>query len=286
MRKPSEVYIDGRSLSDILSDHSVWLKTKGKKGCRADLSGEDLTNIDFTDADLSLGIFKGTDFRGSTFRDTKFRQADLSRATLSNLYIYDIDMSGVNFRGANLESSSFHRVNMKGSDFRDANCYRTGFGGSDLSNADFRKVFLQIVYVRHAKLDNADFRGAKFVVAKFEYSNLVKAKLSKKDGFRRGIVLKKGMFGWKKTLEGVVIKCYIPAGATVFCINGSKFRTNKARIVNTGWHSVLHSIHNPKFTYRAGQEIVIEDFDRRYNVECATGFHFFRTEAEAKQYVG
>ena len=35
---------------------------------------------------------------------------------------------------------------------------------------------------------------------------------------------------------------------------------------------------------RLGQEIEIKDFNLMYNVECASGFHFFRTRKEAEEY--
>ena len=38
------------------------------------------------------------------------------------------------------------------------------------------------------------------------------------------------------------------------------------------------------FEYRLGQEINIKDFNLMYNVECANGFHFFRTREEAENY--
>jgi hypothetical protein len=49
-------------------------------------------------------------------------------------------------------------------------------------------------------------------------------------------------------------------------------------------HEVLHSKHDNSFEYRLGQEINIKDFNLMYNVECASGFHFFRTRKEAEEY--
>ena len=92
------------------------------------------------------------------------------------------------------------------------------------------------------------------------------------------------MTGYKKTSEGVVITATIPAGAIVFCINGSKCRTNKARIIDMGGQNeVLHSIYDYEFEYRLFQDIEIEDFNLMYNVECASGFHFYRTREEAEK---
>ncbi|MBO7513772.1 MAG: hypothetical protein J6T54_12555, partial [Fibrobacter sp.] len=90
--------------------------------------------------------------------------------------------------------------------------------------------------------------------------------------------------GYKKTKEGVVITAEIPAGAIVFCINGRKCRTNKAKITDMDGREVLHSKYDNSFEYRLGQEIEIKDFNLMYNIECANGFHFFMTKKEAEEY--
>ena len=116
-------------------------------------------------------------------------------------------------------------------------------------------------------------------------ANLNGANLEEKEKPRFGQILKGPMTGYKKTLEGVVLTATIPAGAIVFCINGSKCRTNKARIIDMGGQNeVLHSSYNSDFEYRLMQDIEIEDFNLMYNVECASGFHFFRTREEAEKY--
>ena len=125
-----------------------------------------------------------------------------------------------------------------------------------------------------ADLRWADLRGA----------NLSGADLSGADKFRLGKVLDEPLTGYKKTKEGVVITAEIPVGAIVFCINGSKCRTNRAKITDIDGHDVLHSSYDNSFEYRLGQEIEIKDFNLMYNVECASGFHFFRTRKEAEEY--
>lgn len=117
-------------------------------------------------------------------------------------------------------------------------------------------------------------------------ANLTRANLTEADQFRLGRVLDEPLTGYKKTKEGVVITAEIPTGAIVFCINGSKCRTNRAKITDMDGHEVLHSSYNNSFKYRLGQEIEIKDFNLMYNVECASGFHFFRTRKEAEEYNG
>ena len=115
-------------------------------------------------------------------------------------------------------------------------------------------------------------------------ADLSGAKLSGADKFRLGKVLDEPLTGYKKTMEGMVITAEIPAGAIVFCINGSKCRTNKAKITDMDGHKVLHSSYDNSFEYRLGQEIEIKDFNLMYNVACASGFHFFRKRKEAEEY--
>ena len=46
----------------------------------------------------------------------------------------------------------------------------------------------------------------------------------------------------------------------------------------------MHSQHDVDFEYRLFQDINIKDFNLMYNIECASGFHFFKTREEAEKY--
>jgi hypothetical protein len=129
----------------------------------------------------------------------------------------------------------------------------------------------------------ADLSRAILRVADLSGANLIGADLSGADKFRLGKVLDEPLTGYKKTNEGVVITAEIPTGAIVFCINGSKCRTNRAKITDMDGNEVLHSQYDNTFEYRLGQEIEIKDFNLMYNIECASGFHFFRTRKEAEE---
>ena len=135
-----------------------------------------------------------------------------------------------------------------------------------------------------ADLSWADLSWADLSGADLSWADLSGANLSGDYKFRLGKVLNEPFTGYKKTKEGVVITAEIPAGAIVFCINGSKCRTNRAKITDMDGREVLHSSYDNSFEYRLGQEINIKDFNLMYNVECASGFHFFRTRKEAEDY--
>ena len=166
------------------------------------------------------------------------------------------------------------KANLRGADLSGANLRGANLRGADLSWADLSWADLSWADLRGADLSGANLRGA----------NLRGADLSGADQFRLGKVLDEPLTGYKKTNEGVVITAEIPAGAIVFCINGSKCRTNKAKITDMDGHEILHSQYDNSFEYRLGQEINIKDFNLMYNVECASGFHFFKTRKEAEEY--
>ena len=138
--------------------------------------------------------------------------------------------------------------------------------------------------LRDKNLSGLRLDGARLDRASLDRASLDGARLDRAEKIRLGQILTEPMTGYKKTTEGVVITAEIPAGAIVFCINGSKCRTNRAKITDMAGHEVLHSQYDNSFEYRLGQEINIKDFNLMYNVECASGFHFFRTRKEAEEY--
>ena len=180
-----------------------------------------------------------------------------------------------NLKGANLYGANLEGANLKGANLKGANLYGANLEGANLKGAN----------LEGANLYGANLEGANLKGANLEGANLYGANLEEKEKFRLGQILKEPMTGYKKTKEGIVITATIPAGAIVFCINGSKCRANKARIIDMGGQNkVFHSSYTPMFKYRLNQEIEIKDFNLMYNVECASGFHFFRTREEAEEY--
>ena len=185
-----------------------------------------------------------------------------------------VNLSGVNLSGVNLSGANLSGADLSGADL----------SGANLSGADLSEANLSVADLSEANLSGADLSGADLSGADLSEANLSEANLSEADQFRLGKVLDEPLTGYKKTKEGVVITAEIPEGAIVFCINGSKCRTNRAKITDMAGYKILHSQYDNTFEYRLGQEIEIKDFNLMYNIECASGFHFFRTRKEAEEY--
>ena len=244
-------------LKKIIENHQHWIKEDcdGWQNMRANLEG----------ANLKRANLEGANLEGANLKRANLKRASLKRASLE---------------GANLEGANLKRANLEGAYLDGANLKGANLDGANLKGANLKGAYLKGAYLKGAYLE-----GANLYVANLEGANLDGANLEEKEKFRLGQILKEPMTGYKKTKEGVVITATIPAGAIVLCINGRKCRTNKARIIDMGGQNeVLHSSYDNKFEYRLMQDIEIEDFNLMYNVECASGFHFFRTREEAEDY--
>ena len=108
----------------------------------------------------------------------------------------------------------------------------------------------------------------------------------------KGFIAQQAIIGYKKVSSDyayVILKLEIPKGAVVFSINGSKCRTNKAKVLEIASKNVpkntrMFSTFDAQFIYEVGKTYEIPDFDTRYNIECSSGIHFFKTIEEAKYY--
>ena len=194
------------------------------------------------------------------------------------------NLTGANLADANLTDANLADANLTGANLADANLTGANLADANLADANLADANLTDANLADANLADANLTGAYLTGANLADANLTGANLADADKFRLGKVLDEPLTGYKKTKEGVVITAEIPAGAIVFCINGSKCRTNRAKITDMDAHKVLHSQYDSSFEYRLGQEINIKDFNLMYNVECASGFHFFKTRKEAEEY--
>ena len=263
-------------LDKIVEQHKHWIKQdcEGWEGMRANLSKANLIGSDLREANLSEANLNGANLYGANLSWANLSRADLRKADLIEANLRKADLHGADLLGANLNEAYLYGANLRVANLIEANLIGTNLSGANLNGAD----------LSGANLNGANLSGANLRGANLNGANLNGANLNGDYRFRLGQILTDPLTGYKKTKEGVVITAEIPAGAIVFCINGSKCRTNRAKIIDMAGHDVLHSQYDNRFEYRLGQEINIKDFNLMYNVECASGFHFFRTRKEAEEY--
>jgi hypothetical protein len=99
MRSPDEITIDGKTLTEILAEHSKWVGDNST-GTRANLSGADLSGANLSGANLSGADLSGANLYGANLYGANLYRANLYRANLSGA-----DLSGANLSGANLSGA-------------------------------------------------------------------------------------------------------------------------------------------------------------------------------------
>lgn len=103
-------------LDEIMNEHLKWLKSDGKEGKRANLSGAKLIKADLSGASLNKAILNRADlneaflFRAKLIKAELFR-ANLSKASLNEANLNEANLSGANLSGAELWSSFVDGVN-------------------------------------------------------------------------------------------------------------------------------------------------------------------------------
>jgi len=108
---------------------------------------------DFHDMNLSNMNFKGANLRNANFDDTN----------LSNTNFIDANLTGATFRNANLRNANLTGTNLVDTYFR---------------NANFKYANLTRVVFRNANLINANLSNVNFIEVIFDYVNLRNANLS------------------------------------------------------------------------------------------------------------
>lgn len=182
------------------------------------------------------------------------------RANLECINLYDAmlikaNLEGANLRGAMLMRADLTCANLRGADLRGANLTGAILVGADLTGAILEGATLTCVDLYGVILDD-------------------------KEKYRLGIILSKARIGYKKLHNGSICKILVPKGAVVFCISGSKCRTNKCEVLE----GEGMSRYDRKIEYKVGKKLEIKDFNLMYNVECGTGIHFFWNKEEAEHY--
>jgi hypothetical protein len=86
--------------------------------------------------------------------------SDFSKLDLRGLFFAQADLSGSNFREANLEDLDLWKTDLRNSNFSGANMVGVFLTGADLSGSDLRGADLRQAFVYRAKIDGANFAGA------------------------------------------------------------------------------------------------------------------------------
>ena len=118
-------------LTQVIREHSLWIGSGHREGCRANLSGANLSGANLSGANLSWANLSWANLIGANLIGADLSGADLSGANLIGAYLI-----GANLRGAHLIGANLSGANLSGAGLRGANLRRADLSGANLIGAN------------------------------------------------------------------------------------------------------------------------------------------------------
>ena len=178
--------------------------------------------------------------------------------------LWRADLQGANLQGANLQGA-----NLQGANLRSANLQGANLRSANLWSADLRSANLWSADLRSADLQGANLQGASCI-------DLIIA--------RTRILPEGDIIGYKKCINGVIVKLKIPANAKRSHAFGRKCRAEFAEVLEVFGAETAVSCHDSKTIYKAGEIVRPDRWSDDWLNECDSGIHFFITKIEAENY--
>jgi uncharacterized protein YjbI with pentapeptide repeats len=185
-----------------------------------------------------------------------------------------------NLRGAYLREADLREADLRGADLREADLLWANLRGANLRGANLREANL-----RGANLREADLRGANLLGANLLGADLLGAKSEDCRGLEATVISPEGVIiGWKKCLNGVIVKIRIPEDARRSNATTRKCRAEFVDVLEVIGAEVGIAGHDGTTEYRVGQRVHCHEWCEDRWQECAGGIHFFLTRQEAENW--
>lgn len=242
---------------------------------------------DLQDADLHCTDLYNADLSYADLYGANLSCAILCHANLSHTDLCNVDLCCANLSGAYLNNAGLHRANLCHADLHNATLQDSILHSADLNHANLQYADLSGANLQYAYLSCAFLCHANLSGANLQYADLSGAILDEEETIRKGKIINKKTFVYKKC-QNKIVKLELQIGSIVFSINNKKCRTNKAKVISIDGNEEkglqIASDYDNNFIYEVGKIVEVPNFNLMYNVECGTGIHFFWTEKEAKKY--
>lgn len=180
--------------------------------------------------------------------------------------------AGANLAGANLAGAYLVGANLAGANLAGAYLVDAYLADANLAGANFADAYLVGAYLAGAYLAGANLADA----------NLADAKNAELAIARTRIVGEGSLIGWKKCLNGVIVKMRIPEDAPRSHAFGRKCRAGFVDVIEVIGAEFGVSQYDRTTTYRAGERVTCGNWCEDWQRECAGGIHFFITREEAE----
>ncbi|HFC8501656.1 TPA: pentapeptide repeat-containing protein [Neisseria oralis] len=136
-------------------------------GMNFHLSGVNYLARDLSDLDLA-----GVDFRGAYLFSVHFRESQLMRAKLQGVNLSYADLPSADLEFADLQGADLHRANLPFTNLKSTKLFKANLQRADLQHAKLAFSNLQKADLREANLQEANLLGANLQLANVENTYL------------------------------------------------------------------------------------------------------------------
>lgn len=155
--------MDQTELNEILTKHSLYLRSEGELGRHADLHEADLKGLDLRQANL-----RGVDLNKANLKDANLQEANLEDALLEGVNLEAANLTRALLKHASLKNVILDRANLRKANLHFADLYRTSLRAVDFRGADLKGARLS-----ESILMDSDLRNADLTVVNFEDSSVI-----------------------------------------------------------------------------------------------------------------
>ena len=120
----------------------------------------DLRDAIIEEIDLAGVNFRGANLSGAYLQSESFQRADLRDAQIDSATFFESDLTGSNLTGAYLPATDFQNCTMQRVRLSSTDLSGAYFGTTDLSGARFDKAYLLNAVFEGAELNQVDFESA------------------------------------------------------------------------------------------------------------------------------
>jgi uncharacterized protein YjbI with pentapeptide repeats len=179
-------------LDKILSEHKLWVESKGEKGDQADLRKSSLREANLSGANLGYANLSGAFLLEANLSGAKLFKADMSRArlfkgNLSGANLFEANLSGANLAEADLSRASMDGANLSGADLARANLSRANLYKANLSAAVLWNANLNKANLYEADLSRANLSKTSLDSAEIWEANLSGVRFEPQPGTLPGV---------------------------------------------------------------------------------------------------
>lgn len=265
--------ITEEEFNEMLDKHECWLrKEEGGEKLR-------LTNCILK---KYLKEIKGRNLRYAEFYNCNIDSLKFLDCILQNTYFELCKIKYLFFKWCDISRSSFAKCKLLNNIFYDDNLRLCIFKESNLKECSFKDSNLSGVEIKKCELKNIITNNTT------SFYNLQCPEEGSFIGFKKAYIEEKNGYGSEIP---VIVKLEITEDSLRSSANSRKCRCSKAKVLSISYldgrecnDKIAHSAYDNNFTYKVGETLEIDNFDKdRWN-ECSIGIHFFITRDEAVNY--